>query len=1092
MNRNLSRVFHVEGIARWLGLLMLCFCLAGSAIAQDVLQPVVPKHLRGRNDAERSGTHDAGNIRTVFYNYGMVGSYPDDPINVDLSIFHSAEVPKGTGMNYSDGITPFVLGRVQQQNGVPAYIMETGFRERQVESPYTQKIMRFEPRPGYLQANPGINVGRSIAMSNDSRTWPDTWPDKESDAFDPGWPGSWNGYFGKRPNADQESFFVMDDDFYDAWNFYPDATRDMTRRGLGLRVEVRGFQWANPQATNVIFWHYDIVNEGTTEYSDIIFGLYMDSGVGGSTYSCDGIAESDDDNAYFDRSFGLNLTYTWDKFGHGTDLSSNCAVTGYLGYAYLETPGNSFNAQDDDQDGIVDESRDNAAGDLILGRDNIRARVQAQYGMTSFETFYGPLASRPAYRVGRWWTGDENMNWVADYDDVGKDGLAGTNDPGESDGMPTDGEPDFNQTDKDESDQIGLTGFKMNRIKGPSRSDPVDDIVFFGLWPPLLYQQFTDPNPSARFDASVVLNYNIGFLFASGPFELRKGKRERFSLALAYGADLDELRTQVKTVQQIYNANYQFAVPPPVPVVRAETGDTFVRLSWSDVSERGIDPVTRENDFEGFRVYRSTDPEFRDPKVVTNARGTGTFGNGRPVAQFDLKNDIKGFSRQVIEGVAYDLGTDSGLRHTYVDTLVNNGQEYFYAVCAYDRGSDSLDFYPSENSIPVSRTPRGGVVLPPNVVQVRPEPRVPGFVDATASPVRQVQGNGTADIQIEVVDSKQVPDSRTYHLRFATDRVNGIHATRYELVDSVLQKAVFSFGTDFSGERRGPVGNGLLPVIKTPEFPQVDTLSSGFRSGSVTNAKLRISNVDQDSTDVRREGYPSDFRITFGAVPLDTTVLSIYGDAIPVKFKVEAVSLPEPQKMNVYFLDANADSTLSVAEDLLIVVTSFEGATAPTVTWLVQIDTTGPGGAAAVIPPRAGDIYDANLSIPLGPADLFSFTVTGQRVDAGTAATDYSSKPYVVPNPYMGAASFEPERYAVTGRGERRMEIRGIPVGATIRIYTVAGYLVQTLYHDGSTDSMIPWNLRTKDNLDVAPGLYLFHVEAAGFDEFIGKFAIVR
>ncbi len=32
----------------------------------------------------------------------------------------------------------------------------------------------------------------------------------------------------------------MDDDFYDAWDFYPDSC-DSTRRGLGLRVEVRGF-----------------------------------------------------------------------------------------------------------------------------------------------------------------------------------------------------------------------------------------------------------------------------------------------------------------------------------------------------------------------------------------------------------------------------------------------------------------------------------------------------------------------------------------------------------------------------------------------------------------------------------------------------------------------------------------------------------------------------------------------------------------------------------------------------------------------------------------------------------------------------------
>ena len=178
--------------------------------------------------------------------------------------------------------------------------------------------------------------------------WPASWPDRLDDPDDPGWRGSWNGYFGKQIVADQESFTVMDDQFYDAWDYFPDS-RDTSRRGLGLRIEVRGFQWANPQAGNVIFWHYDITNEGTTDYDDnIIFGLYMDSGVGGSALSCDGIFESDDDNAFFDRDAGLNLVYTWDKNGHGRDLSGSCGTTGYLGYAYLETPGNRFNGTDDD------------------------------------------------------------------------------------------------------------------------------------------------------------------------------------------------------------------------------------------------------------------------------------------------------------------------------------------------------------------------------------------------------------------------------------------------------------------------------------------------------------------------------------------------------------------------------------------------------------------------------------------------------------------------------------------------------------------------------------------------------------------------
>jgi len=1074
-----------------LGLLFLAGFPLRPATAQSDLQPVVPKDKRGSSDAERSGTHDAGNIRTVFYNFGMVGDYPPDPINVDLSIFHSAEVPKGFGMNYTDGITPFVLAKIPVVRD-SAYIMETGYRERQDNVPGTTRQMRFEPRPGYLQADPSINRGRSIAISNDTRTWPDRWPDKENDRDDPGWAGSWNGYFGKRPNADQESFFVMDDDAYSTFNFNPDS-RDLTRRGLGLRVEVRGFQWANPQATNVIFWHYDIINEGTSDYNDnIIFGLYMDSGVGGETYSCDGVAESDDDNAFFTRSLGLNLVYTWDKYGHGVDLRSNCTPTGYLGYAYMETPGNPYDGIDNDDDGITDERRNSGAGQLIVGQANIRAYAQSYYTMTKFQAFYSTLENRPAFKVGRWWTGDENMNWVADYDDVGADGITGTHDYGEGDGMPTAGEPDFDQTDPDESDQIGLTGFKMNRIKGPTKADPVDDIVFYGLWPPVLYNTFTNSNPSARFDSPVVLNYNIGFLFASGTFRLSAGSRERFSLALAYGANLDELRTQVKTVQQIYNAAYQFAVPPPLPTVTAEAGDHYVGLSWSDYSERALDPVTHKNDFEGYKIYRSTDPEFRDPKTISNALGTGTFGNGKPIAQFDLKNGIKGFSKQVIEGVAYDLGTDSGLMHTFIDSTVTNGQEYFYAVCSYDHGDDSLGFFPSENAITVSRTPRGGTVLPVNVVDVRPEPKVVGYIPAQALDVRHLSGPGFADINLRIVDSKQVPENKTYLIRFSNDDSTRVHATRYSLVDSVAKKPVFEFGKDFQGEGRGPVGLGILPVIQTPDITAVDTLLSGFLPGGITNARLMIINKSGDSIDVRRPGYPNDLTITFSNTYLDTSQLSQVGDPTPVKFKVEANTPTGPLRLKFNFLDRNNDSTLSAPNEFIDVLTYFTGDNSVATTWRVQIDTTGQSLRGPLVPPKLGDIYQAKLSIPVSYYDVYSFTTKKELTDPGLAKQQYTSGTYVVPNPYVGAASFEPEKFAVTGRGERRMEFRALPAGAVIRIYTVRGELVQTLRHDGSNDGYVAWNLRTKDNLDVAPGLYVYHVEAEGVNSSIGKFAIIK
>jgi len=115
-----------------------------------------------------------------------------------------------------------------------------------------------------------------------------------------------------------------------------------------------------PQAANVIFWHYDITNEGTANYPEagqvenIIFGLYMDSGIGGSALGCDGVYESDDDNAKFDTTTGLNLVYTWT-----TTVTESGSTIVVIPQATLGTriwnsrqPNDGI---DNDNDGITDE-----------------------------------------------------------------------------------------------------------------------------------------------------------------------------------------------------------------------------------------------------------------------------------------------------------------------------------------------------------------------------------------------------------------------------------------------------------------------------------------------------------------------------------------------------------------------------------------------------------------------------------------------------------------------------------------------------------------------------------------------------------------
>ncbi len=1091
--------------ARMLRSLAFLVLLASVSASAQTPLPVTPPELRGQINAERQGLHDANRIRTLFYNYGMVGDFDGNP---DLSVFHSVEVPRGVGLNYSDGVTPYVLAKVTQENGTEAHIMLTGYRERQARSPITNRVMRFEPRPGYAEPDPLVNKGRSLALSNDFRTWPgaanqmgmldpaadpsECWIDKQDVADDPGWCGSWNGFFGKRPNADQESFFVMDDNYYDGFRFFPDS-RDRTRRGLGLRVEVRGFQWSNPQAQDVIFYHYDIVNESTTRYDDIIFGLYMDSGVGGSAVSCDGVGETDDDNARFVRSVDgrpIDLVYTWDENGHGVSLRSNCEPTGYLGYAYLETPGDATDGIDNDNDGITDERRDNGAGDRIEGQDAIRSAMLARgYDLAQFELEYGPLEQRPAYVAGVWWTGDEDLDWTAEFSDTGADGVfaddvtfgSGTPDRGERDGMPTDGEPNFNQTDITESDQIGLTGFKLNRIAGAGETD---GIVFFENernWPERLFEQFSNPNPNVAFDQTIVNNYNVGFLFASGPFTLDVGRRERFSLALAYGANLLDLQDNVEVVQSIYDANYQFATPPPQPTVQAFAEDGRVTLTWDTRAERSIDPVSNLNDFEGYRIYRSTDPNFLDPQVIVDGRGTGPIGNGRPVAQFDLDNDIRGYSDIAVAGIQYYLGDDTGITHRWTDTDVTNGQTYYYAVTAYDSGSEVFNFYPSENAITVSRTLRGGTILPPNVVQVRPNARVPGYVGATASEVSQTTGTGTGTVEVGVFNSDLVPEGR-FRVVFEASS-DSVRARTYSLVNADTGEVLFEGGVDFEGAQTGPIALGLQPVITTLAQVEVDPDASGFTAGS---AGITLLGAYQNGlpNNLRRPGYPEDVILTFSDVPVSMSRPAIGQPATPAKFK--AVGAESGFEYEFFFRDLDGDNTLSAQGEFVDLLTpEEEGSNRLRPTWRIQV--TG-GGTA----PRQGDVYRLVVRTPFTAGDVFEFTTSPARVDAAQAASQFEEQePYVVPNPYVAAASFEPERFATAGRGERRIEFRAIPAGATIRIYTVTGDLVQTLTHDNLTTGMVPWDLRSKDNLEVAPGLYLFHVDS-DVGESLGRFAIIK
>tara|TARA_B100000945_G_scaffold274438_1_gene237837 strand:- start:174 stop:722 length:549 start_codon:yes stop_codon:yes gene_type:complete len=112
-------------------------------------------------------------------------------------------------------------------------------------------------------------------------------------------------------------------------------------------------------------------------------------------------------------------------------------------------------------------------------------------------------------------------------------------------------------------------------------------------------------------------------------------------------------------------------------------------------------------------------------------------------------------------------------------------------------------------------------------------------------------------------------------------------------------------------------------------------------------------------------------------------------------------------------------------------------------------------------------------------------------VTPGYNVDEESEKPIqVVPNPYIVHSGFNESEYL------KKIRFTHLPAQCEITIFTITGEKVFTINKDNDTDANAWWDLRSDDNKEVAPGLYLFVVEDKTEDSkkenFIGKFAIVR
>ena len=136
-------------------------------------------------------------------------------------------------------------------------------------------------------------------------------------------------------------------------------------------------------------------------------------------------------------------------------------------------------------------------------------------------------------------------------------------------------------------------------------------------------------------------------------------------------------------------------------------------------TETSVDPVTGTVAFEGYRIYRSTDNGISWGTVINNFDGSPTEVY-KPLAIYDLENEYSGPFAMSDPLLYYDMGSNSGLKYSYVDESVINGYEYYYSVSAYDH-PDTWSGAPvdplenpkqkdAQNTVKVVPEPYGGIL----------------------------------------------------------------------------------------------------------------------------------------------------------------------------------------------------------------------------------------------------------------------------------------------------------------------------------------------------------------------------------------------
>ncbi|MBN2356885.1 hypothetical protein JXO59_12285, partial [candidate division KSB1 bacterium] len=293
-----------------------------------------------------------------------------------------------------------------------------------------------------------------------------------------------------------------------------------------------------------------------------------------------------------------------------------------------------------------------------------------------------------------------------------------------------------------------------------------------------------------------------------------------------------------------------------------------------------------------------------------------------------------------------------------------------------------------------------------------------------------------------------------------------------------------------------------VQIFNVPQVAYYDFENSGWLQG---NAPMRVT-----TTQIETQNFPWDFDIIFtgqadaykGRVTAKTMKNEnnqrIDRSKILVEqsfsFYVINKSFPDSagnyEVLDMVVQDMNNNATFDILQDRILV-----GPVTDKGWW---------GGTAFILDfnncsdesqlPQANDVYRITFKRPFWSSDNYIFTVNPEGDLNKTEIKNNLDDIKVVPNPYVATNSMEPAVANYLLNQRRRLMFTHVPAQCSIKIFTMSGVLVDEIDVSNASDNgMAHWDLTTREGLEIAAGVYIYHVKSKiTGDEVMGKFAVIK